>query len=278
MSSAGSPEWQSSQSITAARPDSSTIRLPSRKSPWTRHSLAGRGGGLSRSQRSPASTAGSGSPISSIVASHSAQAASAGSASGDGDAVYCSGVDRVDSRERLPELCGQRGAGHLQLLAPQHARRDRGPLDVVHHEAGALQAPACRLEGEAVRHRDPGGSRRLHHSKLGLEGRKRVLRAHRIAAEHPAPALGLGEERLPRGPAGDRATAQRTRVGARRLGDQLANAGRERVLRRRRHGRARTAPSGGPGCPPGPCTSTRCTDPGRSPPADRTDRPGSRST
>src|SRR6478672_46467 len=78
MSSAGSPEWHSSQSITAARPDSSTIRLPSRKSPWTRHSRGGGGRGLRRSQRSPTSTAGSGSPISSIVASHSAQAASAG--------------------------------------------------------------------------------------------------------------------------------------------------------------------------------------------------------
>ena len=44
MSSAGSPEWQSSQSITAARPGSSTMRLPSRKSPWTRHSRSGGGG------------------------------------------------------------------------------------------------------------------------------------------------------------------------------------------------------------------------------------------
>ena len=35
-SSAGSPTWHSSQSITAASPSSSTMKLPSRKSPWTR--------------------------------------------------------------------------------------------------------------------------------------------------------------------------------------------------------------------------------------------------
>ena len=44
------------------------------------------------------------------------------------------------------------------------------------------------------------------------------------------------------------------------------------------HGRARTAPSARPGCRPGPCTSTKCTDRGRSRPAACSDRPGSRST
>src|SRR5215207_6157837 len=81
MSSAGSPEWHSSQSITAARPDAPTIRFPRRKSPCTRHSRAGGGGGCSRSQRRPTSTAGSGSPTPSRVASHSSQAANAGSES-----------------------------------------------------------------------------------------------------------------------------------------------------------------------------------------------------
>ena len=67
-SSAGSPLWASSQSITAARPCWSTIRLPSRKSPWTTRGSTGPGR-CSRSQRSPSSTTGSGSPIRSSSAS-----------------------------------------------------------------------------------------------------------------------------------------------------------------------------------------------------------------
>ena len=39
MSSAGSPRWASSQSITAASPSASTMKLPSRKSPWTSRRL-----------------------------------------------------------------------------------------------------------------------------------------------------------------------------------------------------------------------------------------------
>ena len=213
MSSAGSPEWHSSQSITAARPDSSTIRLPSRKSPWTRHS---RSGGWRRVEAQPAEPRFNGRQrLADLVDRRLPQRASGerGVVLRGGDAVNRSGVDRVDSRERLPELSGQRGAGRLELLAPQHARRDGRPLDVVHHKAGTLQEPASRLEHQATRHVDSGGSRRLHHSELGLEGRERVLRAHRIAPHDPAATVGLGEKRLAGRAPGDGRQTQLARVG-----------------------------------------------------------------
>ena len=140
---------------------------------------------------------------------------------------------RVNPGQRLPKLGRQRGAGGLQLLPPQHARRHRRPLDVVHHEAGALQPPACRFEREPPRHGDPGGGRRLDHSELRLEGRERVLRAHRIAAEHPAAAVGLGEERLPGRAPGNGRQPQRAWIRARAP---------RRSARGRRHG-ARLQPA-----------------------------------
>ena len=105
MSSAGSPRCASSQSITAARPCSSTMKLPRRKSPWTRPGSAG-SGALARSQRSPSSTAGSGSPISSSWRSHSSIWARAGSPS-------TAGTQSVDIQLRSMNGSAARAVGEL---------------------------------------------------------------------------------------------------------------------------------------------------------------------
>ena len=159
MSSAGSPRWASSQSITAARPSSSTMKLPSRKSPCTSRGSAG-SGAFARSQRSPSSTAGSGSPISSSWRSHSAIWSSAGIALRRAAATPSTldRVDRVDSRPApSAELGGQARHGRARTRAcagcagrPRSRRRSAISMPAV------TEAAAVRLEGERLGDRNTG--------------------------------------------------------------------------------------------------------------------------
>ena len=177
---------------------SSTIRLPSRKSPWTSGRRAGRRRGCSRSQRSPASTAGSGSPISSSAASHSSQASSAGSlARRRGPRPRRRSTEWIRG-ERRGELAGQPLARRRELVAAQDPRRDRGAGDELHQVAGAgAEAPARGLGGDRR-----GRPRRRRDRAAAIAAQLELERRERhplggLAPEHAARlAAGLDQEGL----------------------------------------------------------------------------------
>ncbi len=196
-----------------------------------------------------------------------------------GQAVDAVRVDRVDLGEGRGELARESLARDRKLVSPQHARRDRGPLHEVHEIAGAAaEAAAGRFGGHRAGDRDSRQIGGRNRSQLELQRRERHPLGG-LAPQHEARLSPRRDhERLPRGAALDRAQLELARVLA-DLGEQRAH--RRGVGRLRRHrpaARARGARSGALGSPPGPCTSTRCTGRGRSPPADRRDTPGSRST
>ncbi len=217
MSSAGSPPWASSQSITAARPEPSTMKLPSRKSPWIRAGAGAGSGALSRSQRRPASTPGSGWPIRSISSSQSVQAASAGSPSGTVSPSIVARIDRVDLGEGRAELGRERLPGRLVLGLAQQPRRHRVAGHVLHQVAVALAEGAVGCGGEGERHRsgDAGPTGRLEQLVLDRE-RCEGGGAGRVAAQDPATtgavAALIDEVDLARGPAGDPRQAQQARL------------------------------------------------------------------
>ena len=140
-SSIGSPRWASSQSSTAARPSSSTMRLPSRKSPCTTPGSTG-GGRWSSSQRSPSSKAGWGWPSASSRPrswSHrivGAQVARPRSAPGDGCRPGPRRTDRPgraraaanwSSRRMRRAMVSPSTRPMTRNGAPEHRRRRRRP-------------------------------------------------------------------------------------------------------------------------------------------------------
>ena len=242
-------------------------------------SRGGGGGGLRRSQRSPTSTAGSGSPISSSVGLPQRAGGERRVAIRGGDAVDGPGVDRVDPGQRLPKLGRQRARGRTP--APRAAARAAPPTSPRRGPSRSRRSPNRPPAGSNASRLatgTPAAAAAWTTRNSGSSGANESCAPTGSRRSTQRPRVGLGEERLPGRAPGNGRQPQRAWIRARALGDQLADAGTERVFSRRRHDRARTAPSGGPGCPPGPCTSTRCTDPGRSPRAGPTDRPDSRST
>ena len=191
MSSAGSPRWASSQSITAAEPRfvDDEVAEPEVAVDEPRRRRAP--GAFARSQRRPSSTAGSGSPISSSWRSHSSIWPTAGSAGGAGKTPSRrSRVDRVDPRQRLARAAPasrSRAASNSGLL--QHPRRHRGALD---------ERPSA---SRASRSAPPASSKAIGsgtgHAGLARELEQRELLAHRderdralrVAAQHAERAL-----------------------------------------------------------------------------------------
>ena len=214
MSSAGSPRWASSQSITAARPSSSTMKLPRRKSPWTSRGSAGTGE-LARSQRSPSSTAGSGSPISSSWRSHSSIWARAGSPSTAGSNAPQLPKPAVEwiRASASPSWAVRRA----RACSNSGLRRMRGatevPFDEGHQHARGPEAAAAWLGQDRLGNGDAGLMRLRNQRELVLD-RDQRHGALRVAAEDPPGLVALDQPGLPRGPAGDRLEDEITRVGA----------------------------------------------------------------
>ena len=224
-SSAGSPEWHSSQSITAARPGSSTIRLPRRKSPWTR----ARAGGRRRVQPQPAQPSlDRGQRLADLVERVLPQLA------GRERGIPAA---RRHARDRPPSIEWIRASAVAQLGGQPLARAREG-----RRAAGRGAPPRCRrrssIRKPALSRRPPAGSNasgvatgtpaaaaamtRYSTSSGAKERRSGGIAPHH-PARRPAPAFEAGR---PRG---------RPRRGS---GSARARLGREPRRTRRPRGRA----------------------------------------
>ncbi len=87
-----------------------------------------------------------------------------------GEPLHRRGLDRVDLSERRGELRRQTLARRRQLVAPEHARRHRGPGDELHQVARSRsEPPARRLEGDRRSDRAAGQVGGLDRPQLELQ-------------------------------------------------------------------------------------------------------------
>ncbi len=140
-----------------------------------------------------------------------------------GEPVDGGRIDGMDLGERRGQLPRQALAGHGELLAAKHARRQRGAGDELHQVAGAgAEAPTRRLRGNGADDRDARQIRRRDRPQLDLERRERHALLG-LAPEHEARlSRRCDNERLPRGAAFDRCQLDVARVLA-DLGEHLAH-------------------------------------------------------
>ena len=226
------------------------------------------GGGFGRSQRSPASVAGSGSPISSSWRSHS-HASIAGSSGAPGSPSRRPGsiawtrasasASWVQSRLRAGWLLRRTAA------QPRCPRRTPSgiPADPKRPPSGSTRT---------ARDRDAGLGRaltQLELPRIGTSDRARGVPPQRPAPTRPRPANDVSREAPPG-----------IGLSASSPGSSPSSASTARTPEARRQAVAASVRSSPwrfkwrRGCRPGPCTSTRRRDRGRSPRAAPRDRPG----